>query len=125
MRQMRRPAVPVPGEHGKSATYRCVTGPAGKGCGGISVGAEILEEYVTGAVLDALESPRVQEAVHAGEDTSAPRRTELLEDIRKAQDKRPRRGGTAPKTPSTKLTGSISSSAPKRGSPQHARNTTS
>jgi site-specific DNA recombinase len=65
-----------------------VTGRAGKGCGGVSVLAEILDEYVTGAVLDALESPRIQEAVRAGEDTSAPRRAELLEEIRKAQEKR-------------------------------------
>jgi site-specific DNA recombinase len=43
---------------------------------------------VTGAVLDALESPRVQEAVRAGQDTSAPRRAELLEEIRKAEEKR-------------------------------------
>ncbi len=48
----------------------------------------MLEEYVTGAVLDALESPRVQEAVASGQDTDAPRRAELLEEIRKAQDKR-------------------------------------
>jgi site-specific DNA recombinase len=72
----------------KEATYRCVTGPAGKGCGGVSVNADVLDEYVTGAVLDALESPRVQEAVQAGKDTSAPRRAELLEEIRKAQEKR-------------------------------------
>jgi site-specific DNA recombinase len=71
-----------------SPHYRCVTGPAGKGCGGIAVNAEILEEYVTGAVLDALESPGVQEAVRTGQDTSAPRRAELLEEIRRAQDKR-------------------------------------
>ena len=43
---------------------------------------------MTGTVLDALESPRVQQAVQAGEDTSAPRRAELLEEIRKARDKR-------------------------------------
>ena len=65
-----------------------MTGPAGKGCGGVSVTAELLEEHVTGAVLDALESPRVQQAVRAGQDTSAPRRADLLEDIRRAQDKR-------------------------------------
>jgi len=81
------PLYPAGASKGKAATYRCVTGPAGKGCGGISVNAELLDEYVTGAVLDALESPRVQQAVHAGEDTSAPRRAELLEEIRKAQDK--------------------------------------
>lgn len=48
----------------------------------------MLEEYVTGAVLDALGSPRVQEAVQSGQDTHAPRRPELLQEIRKAQDKR-------------------------------------
>lgn len=82
------PLYPAGASKGKSATYRCATGPAGKGCGGISVNAEILDEYVTGAVLDALESPRVQEAVRAGADTDAPRRAELLEEIRRAQDKR-------------------------------------
>jgi hypothetical protein len=39
-------------------------------------------------VLDALESPRVQQAVTAGADTDAPRRAELLAEIRKAQEKR-------------------------------------
>jgi site-specific DNA recombinase len=72
----------------KEPTYRCVTGPADKGCGGVSVNAAVLDEYVAGAVLDALESPRVQEAVQAGKDTGAPRRAELLEEIRKAQEKR-------------------------------------
>ena len=42
-------------EESSQATYRCVTGPTGKGCGGVSVNAEILDEYVTGAVLDAPE----------------------------------------------------------------------
>jgi hypothetical protein len=65
-----------------------VTGAGIKGCGGVSVNAELLEEYVTGAVLDALESPRVQQAVQVGGDASAPRRAELLAEIRKAQDKR-------------------------------------
>ena len=72
----------------RAATYRCVVGPAGKGCGGISVNGEYLDEYVTGAVQAALESPRVQQAVRAGQDASAPRRAELLEEIRKAQEKR-------------------------------------
>ena len=43
---------------------------------------------MTGAVLDALESPRVQQALASGQDTDAPRRAELLEEIRKAQEKR-------------------------------------
>lgn len=72
----------------KEPTYRCVTGPAGKGCGGVTVNSELLDEYVTGAVLDALESPRVQEAARAGKDVNAPRRAELLEEIRRAQEKR-------------------------------------
>jgi hypothetical protein len=58
------------------------------GCGGTAIKAELLEEYVTGAVLDALESPRVQEALREGEDQNAPRRAELLEQIRDAQERR-------------------------------------
>jgi len=82
------PLYPGGKSSGKAPTYRCVTGAAGKGCGGISVNAKLLEEYVTGAVLDALESPRVQQAVRDSGDTGAPRRAELLEEIRKAHDKR-------------------------------------
>jgi len=67
--------------------YRCASG-IGKGCGGVAVRMDMLEEYVTGAVLDALESPRIQEAVASGADTDAPRRGELLEEIRRAQKKR-------------------------------------
>ena len=48
----------------RADSYGCVKGPAG--CGGTAIKAELLEEYVTGAVLDALESPRVQEALRAG-----------------------------------------------------------
>ena len=61
-------------------------GPAG--CGGTAIKADLLEEYVTGAVLDALESPCVQEALREGEDQHAPRRAELLEQIRDAQERR-------------------------------------
>jgi hypothetical protein len=43
---------------------------------------------VTGAVLDALESPRVQQALREGEDQHTPRRAELLEQIRDAQERR-------------------------------------
>jgi len=63
-----------------------VVGP--KGCGGTAIKAGLLEEYVTGAVLDALESPRVQQALREGEDLHAPRRAELLEQIRDAQERR-------------------------------------
>jgi hypothetical protein len=63
-----------------------VKGPAG--CGGTAIKAGLLEEYVTGAVLDALESPRVQQALRAGEDQDAPRRAELLAQIRDAGERR-------------------------------------
>jgi site-specific DNA recombinase len=82
------PLYPRPEDKYRSPSYRCVKQPGGGGCGGISVNAELLEEYVTGAVLDALESPRVQEAVRAGEDSSAPRRAELLAEIQSAQERR-------------------------------------
>ena len=58
------------------------------GCGGAAIKAELLEEYVTGAVLDALESPRVQEALRDSEDQHAPRRAELLAEIQRAQEVR-------------------------------------
>ena len=70
----------------RADSYGCVKGPAG--CGGTAIKAGLLEEYVTGAVLDALESPRVQEVLRAGEDQHAPRRAELLEQIRDAQERR-------------------------------------
>ena len=70
----------------RADSYACVVGP--KGCGGTAIKAELLEEYVTGAVLDALESPRVQQALREGEDQHAPRRAELLEQIRDAQERR-------------------------------------
>jgi recombinase-like zinc beta ribbon protein len=66
----------------RADSYGCVKGPAG--CGGTAIKAGLLEEYVTGAVLDALESPRVQEALRAGEDQHAPRRADLLAQIRDA-----------------------------------------
>jgi len=59
-----------------------VAGPSG--CGGTAIKAELLEEYVTGAVLDALESPRVQQALRDGQDHHAPRRAGLLVEIRAA-----------------------------------------
>ena len=70
----------------RADSYGCVKGPAG--CGGTAIKAGLLEEYVTGAVLDALESPRVQEALREGEDQHAPRRADLLEQIRDAQERR-------------------------------------
>jgi site-specific DNA recombinase len=71
----------------RAPAYGCVRGPAGGACGGLMINAELLEEFVAGAVLAALESPRVQDA-RTAEDSGAPRRAELLEEIRKAQEKR-------------------------------------
>ena len=57
----------------------------------------LLEEYVTGAVLDALESPRVQEALRdADTDPAAPRRAELLAEIKRARTCAPMRAATWP-----------------------------
>jgi len=58
------------GQINRADSYGCVKGPAG--CSGTAIKAGLLEEYVTGAVLDALESPRVQEALREGEDQHAP-----------------------------------------------------
>ena len=84
----------------------------------------MLEEYVTGAVLDALESPRVQEAVASGQDTDAPRRAELLEEIRKAQDKRAEARRDWAEDVIDKEDWLESSSAPTTASPAPARSTT-
>ena len=70
----------------RSDSYACVRGVGGR-CGGVAIKAELLEEYVTGAVLDALESPRVQEALRTG-DSDAAHREELLARIQRAQDVR-------------------------------------
>jgi site-specific DNA recombinase len=73
--------------NGRADQYACVAGPYG--CGRTAIKAELLEEYVTGAVLDALESPRVQEALcDAGLDPAAPRRAELLAEIKRAEEVR-------------------------------------
>jgi site-specific DNA recombinase len=64
---------------GRPESYACIKGQ--QGCGGVAVRADLLEEYVTGAVLDALESPRVQEALRAGGDPQDSRRADLLADI--------------------------------------------
>jgi hypothetical protein len=71
----------------RSDAYACVAGPYG--CGRTAIKAGLLEEYVTGAVLDALESPRVQEAMRDGElDEHAPRRAVLLAGIQRNQETR-------------------------------------
>lgn len=71
----------------RSEAYGCVVGPA-VGCGGVAIKAELLAEYVTGAVLDALESPCVQQALRDGGDQDAPRRADLLVGIEQAQETR-------------------------------------
>ncbi|MGH7071879.1 MAG: recombinase family protein [Acetobacteraceae bacterium] len=70
----------------RADSYACVKSLTG--CGGVAIKAALLDEYVTGAVLDALESPRVQEALREGEDSNAPRRAELLAEIKAAQERR-------------------------------------
>jgi hypothetical protein len=106
----------------RADSYACVKSLTG--CGGTAIKAELLEEYVTGAVLEALESPRVQEALREGEDSNAPRRAELLAEIRAAQERR----GEARRDYSDRTidrpTGSISGSAPKKRPAPRGVNTT-
>jgi hypothetical protein len=71
----------------RSDSYACIKAPGG-GCGGVAIKAVLLEEYVTGAVLDALESPRVQQALTEAGDQDAPRRAQLLTEIQRAQETR-------------------------------------
>jgi hypothetical protein len=63
------------GKGSRAESYACITCVAG--CGEVAIKAELLEESVTCAVLDALEFPRVQEALRDGAKTTM-RRTELL-----------------------------------------------
>ena len=73
--------------NGRADQYACVAGPYG--CGRTAIKAVLLEEYVTGAVLDALKSPRVQQALRDADlDPAAPRRAELLAEIKRAEDVR-------------------------------------
>jgi hypothetical protein len=70
----------------RAESHACVKDSAG--CGGTAIKAELLEEYVTGPVLDALEYRRVQAALRQGEDSDAARRAELLAEINAAQERR-------------------------------------
>ena len=70
----------------RADSYACVKSLTG--CGGVAIKADLLDEYVTGAVLDALESPRVQQALRDCGDANAPRRAELLAEIQAAQERR-------------------------------------
>jgi hypothetical protein len=106
----------------RADSYACVVGP--KGCSGTAIKAGLLEEYVTGAVLGALESPRVQQALRKGEDQHAPRRAELLEQIRDAQERRDEARRNYSAGSLTGPTGSISGSAPKTTSAPRGGNMT-
>ena len=64
----------ITGRHAqrRADSYACVKGPAR--CGGTAIKVVLLEEYVTGAILNALESPRVQEALRGSGHAAAQRR---------------------------------------------------
>lgn len=55
---------PHRGKGRRAESYTCVKSAAS--CGGVAVKADLLEEYVTGAVLGALELARVQQALREG-----------------------------------------------------------
>jgi site-specific DNA recombinase len=76
-----------PANCNRADSYACAQGPGGR-CGGVAIKAELPEEYVTGVVLDALESPRVQQALRTTGDQDGPRRAEMLAAIKRAQDVR-------------------------------------
>ena len=110
-----------PGHRNRADSYACVRGPGGR-CGGVAIKAELLEEYVTGAVLDALESPRAQEALRTG-DQDAPRRAARNCSPRSSAPRRSARtpAATSPTVLSTGRTGWISASAPRtRSAPRAA-----
>ena len=107
----------------RADSYGCVKGPAG--CGGTAIKAGLLEEYVTGAVLDALESPRVQASAARREKTStrrAARNCWSRSGTRRNGGKKP--AATTPTGSSTGQTGSISGSAPKTTSTPRGASTT-
>ena len=107
----------------RADSYGCVKGPAG--CGGTAIKAGLLEEYVTGAVLDALESPRVQASAARRVKTRtrrAARNCWSRSGTRRNGGKRP--AATTPTGSSTGPTGSISGSAPKTTSTPRGASTT-
>ena len=109
------------------ATARTPTGASpgrARAAGASSVNAVLLEEYVTGAVLDALESPRVQEAVRAGRTRARRAARNCWRKSARRRTSAPTRGATGPRTSSTRKTGWTSGSAPTSASPGRARNTT-
>ncbi|GGS94711.1 site-specific recombinase DNA invertase Pin [Planobispora rosea] len=72
----------------RANSYACAWGMRG-GCGGTRIKADSLEEYVTGAVLDALESPRIQEALRKGTDKAEEKqRILILKQIKKAKERK-------------------------------------
>jgi len=107
----------------RSDSYACVKRP-GAGCGGVAVKAELLEEYVTGAALDALEPPRVQQALAEGADQNAPRRAELLAEIERAQETRAQARRDLAEDIIDRRTGWISAGASRSGSAPSGVNTT-
>ncbi len=108
----------------RSDQYACVSGPYG--CGHCAIKAELLEEYVTGAVLDALESPRVQEALRGTATWTPPRRAarNCWPKSSVPREYGPPRAAIWPKEQSTGSTGSISGSAPKTTSLKRGANMT-
>jgi site-specific DNA recombinase len=71
----------------RARTYACVNIATTDGCGGVRINAAMVEEYVTGAVLDALESPRVQKSLR--EDVQyVDRRNALLAEIQAVEERR-------------------------------------
>lgn len=64
-------ALALPQLQGRPDRGLCVKDAVG--CGGVAVKDVLLAKYMTGALLDALESPRVEQALCQGQDQCVPR----------------------------------------------------
>ncbi|WP_411720783.1 recombinase family protein [Mycetocola sp.] len=66
--------------------YVCLSGPDHRGCGGITVTAPPVEEWITAAVLYRLDTPQMSDTLSGRQATDA-RHTELLAQLRRDQVK--------------------------------------
>jgi Recombinase/Recombinase zinc beta ribbon domain len=106
----------------RADSYGCVKGPAG--CGGTAIKAGLLEEYVTGAVLDALESRACKKRCAAARTTMRRAARNCWRRSNVPRKRALRRGVTWRTGLSTGPTGLISGSAPRTTSPGPGANMT-
>jgi site-specific DNA recombinase len=71
---------------GETRRYVCLSGPDHGGCGGLTITAPPVEEWLTAAVLLRLDTPAINDAL-AGRIAADQRQTALLADLHAAQSK--------------------------------------